>query len=166
MPDIKWFNEKKEEIPNEGRVRYVTDRGYTSLFIDNAELDDEGLYTCVASNPSGEVSATVEVLVDEPAPDELPTSPPPPAVAKETEAPVVVETVEKVFKEPDGEMQFTINLEEATLLRSTPSPTEQAEVQAPAQVSPKPKQKEVPKPAPQKVCTVRNNVRHSPSCNL
>ena len=95
VPDLKWFNEKKEEIPEKGRVRHETKDGYSSLIIDDADLNDEGIYTCVASNPSGEVSTTVELLVDEVQPDSEPL--PKPAL---DEVPVIVEEVDRVFNEP------------------------------------------------------------------
>ena len=95
VPEIRWFNEKKEEIPEKGRVRHETKDGYSSLIIDDADLNDEGIYTCVASNPSGEVSTTVELLVDEMPPDSQPL--PKPSLE---EVPVIVEQVDKVFMEP------------------------------------------------------------------
>lgn len=95
VPEIKWFNEKKEEIPEKGRVRHETKDGYSSLIIDDADLNDEGIYTCVASNPSGEVSTTVELLVDEVQPDSEPL--PKPTL---DEIPVIVEQVDRVFNEP------------------------------------------------------------------
>ncbi len=95
VPAIKWFNEKKEEIPEQGRVRHETKDGYSSLIIDDADLNDEGLYTCIASNPSGEVSTTVELLVDEVKPDTQPLAKP---VLEEI--PVVVEEVDRVYMEP------------------------------------------------------------------
>lgn len=95
VPEIKWFNEKKEEIPEKGRVRHETKNGYSSLIIDDADLNDEGIYTCVASNPSGEVSTTVELLVDEVQPDSEPL----PKLTLD-EIPVIVEQVDRVFNEP------------------------------------------------------------------
>lgn len=95
VPEIKWFNAKKEEIPEQGRVRHETKDGYSSLVIEDANLKDEGLYICSASNPSGEVSNTVEVLVDEVQPYVKPITKPD---LKET--PVVCEKVDKVYMEP------------------------------------------------------------------
>lgn len=95
VPEIKWFNEKKEEIPEQGRVRHETKDGYSSLIIDDADLNDEGIYTCTASNPSGEVSTTVELLVDEVQPDIQPLAKP-----GLGDIPVIVEEVDRVYMEP------------------------------------------------------------------
>lgn len=97
VPDMKWINEKKEDIPEHGRIRHETKDGYSSLIIEDADLNDEGFYTCIASNSSGEVSTTVELLVDEvqKKTDDKPLAKPP-----LEEIPIVIEQVDKVFKEP------------------------------------------------------------------
>ena len=95
VPKMKWFNEKKDEIPEQGRVRHETKDGYSSLIIDVADLNDEGIYNCVASNPSGEVSTTVELLVDELLPEKEPLTKP-----VSDEVPAVVEHIDRVYTEP------------------------------------------------------------------
>ena len=95
VPEIKWLDQNKAEIPQQGRVRHESKDGYSSLIIEDADLDDEGLYTCIASNPSGEVSTKVELLVDEVQPDAQPLAKP-----VLDEIPVVIEEIDKVYMEP------------------------------------------------------------------
>ena len=165
VPEVKWYNEKKEEVPKQGRVRYVSEDGYSSLVIDNAELDDEGNYICVASNPSGEVSKTVELLVDEAREDTEALKQPQdvPSQRKPVEdMPVVMEQVDKVFKEPiDVEMSFPIDLTNEQLLRSQTSPGERAPTpeNVPRPVGTHPAEKSTPDVAPEQVkCTTKPRV--------
>lgn len=61
LPQLEWY--KNEEIL-ESHPRMTPERGhrgYFSLVIDNIELDDEGLYKCVASNELGEVISRAEL---------------------------------------------------------------------------------------------------------
>lgn len=60
-PTVIWYTEQEEEIPERGHIRCLPDG---TLVIENAELDDEGIYRCVASNKAGEVSCKVEVFVE------------------------------------------------------------------------------------------------------
>ena len=62
VPNVTWYTEENEEIPERGHIRCLPDG---TLVIENAELDDEGFYSCVAGNEAGKVSCKVEVLVDE-----------------------------------------------------------------------------------------------------
>lgn len=129
VPEVKWFNDKKE-VPKEGRVRYVADVGYSSLVIDSAKLEDGGVYTCVASNPSGEVSTTVKLLVDEAKEHgeiltELQSLP----LQAIKDLPVVKEEIDKVFKEPsDAEMNLAIDLESEQLFESPAASEEEAPI--------------------------------------
>ena len=61
-PTVRWYTEEEEEIPERGHIRCLPDG---TLVIDKAELDDEGIYKCVASNKAGEVSCKMELFVDE-----------------------------------------------------------------------------------------------------
>ena len=61
-PTVRWYTEEDEEIPEKGHIRCLPDG---TLVIDDAERDDEGIYTCVASNKAGEVSCKVELFVNE-----------------------------------------------------------------------------------------------------
>lgn len=61
-PTVTWYTEENEEIPERGHIRCLPNG---TLVIDQAELDDEGLYKCIASNKAGEVSCKVEVFVAE-----------------------------------------------------------------------------------------------------
>ena len=61
-PDIKWYNEEDEEIPKAGHLQCLPDG---TLLIDKTTLEDEGLYKCIATNSFGQVSCSVELLVDE-----------------------------------------------------------------------------------------------------
>ena len=62
VPTVTWYTEEDEEIPERGHIRCLPDG---TLVIENAELDDEGFYNCIAANKAGEVSSKVEILVDE-----------------------------------------------------------------------------------------------------
>ena len=95
VPEVKWFDQSNEEIPQQGRVRHESKDGYSSLIVEDADLDDEGFYTCIASNPSGEVSTKVELLVDEVQPDTQPSVTP-----VLNEVPVVIEEIGRVNVEP------------------------------------------------------------------
>ncbi|KAM8835709.1 roundabout homolog 1-like isoform 1-T2 [Synchiropus picturatus] len=61
-PTVHWKKDGEEMLPPDARYS-ITDAG--SLEIHQAKLGDSGLYTCVASSPSGEASWTAYVKVEE-----------------------------------------------------------------------------------------------------
>ena len=61
-PIVKWYDEEDVEVLKEGRVRCEPDG---SLVVEDADLNDEGEYLCVAENEAGEASSSIELLVDE-----------------------------------------------------------------------------------------------------
>ena len=87
-PEIKWLDEDGEPVPSEGEFFCGPDG---SLNVHSAELEDEGQYTCVASNYAGEVSATISLFVDEKDKTALPPEEP------------VIEEVVPVVKEAPAE---------------------------------------------------------------
>ena len=61
-PKIKWNKGSTEEdITSLGRA-YQRGRN-NELYISSVQLEDEGLYTCFATNQFGKISATVQLTV-------------------------------------------------------------------------------------------------------
>jgi hypothetical protein len=61
-PTAQWFKGDKLIKPSK-YFQMVVDREYYSLRISEAFPEDEGKYTCVLSNPSGEARTTAELKV-------------------------------------------------------------------------------------------------------
>ena len=62
-PDVKWFLDDELIEPSEG-ISVTSDGDQHELVIHNAELDDEGMYKCVAKSEAGKAICEVELLVD------------------------------------------------------------------------------------------------------
>lgn len=62
-PDIEWYVDDEPIRPND-RISVQAERDQHELVIPKAELDDEGIYKCVAKNDIGKAICEVELLVD------------------------------------------------------------------------------------------------------
>ena len=62
-PDVTWYVEDKQVLPSD-RVSVETNRDRHKLVIHKAELDDEGMYKCVAKSDAGKAICEVELLVE------------------------------------------------------------------------------------------------------
>lgn len=96
VPKIKWLDPKKQEILRKGRIRHETSDGYTILTIDEVCKDDEGPYTCVAFNASGEISTNIDLLVDKVL---IPANEPSEKRAQDKTA-IVIEQIDSMYLEP------------------------------------------------------------------
>ena len=63
-PEVQWL--KDDKLLEESRkFRFdEDDDGVFSLFVNDVEADDEGVYKCDASNIKGEVSCQAELIVE------------------------------------------------------------------------------------------------------
>ncbi|XP_014261597.1 titin-like isoform X2 [Cimex lectularius] len=59
---IEWFKNGKP-VPHSYRITRCHSFGYVTLQIGHVRSDDEGLYTCRASNPHGEVSSEANLKI-------------------------------------------------------------------------------------------------------
>ena len=62
-PVVEWYVEDEPVHPNE-RISVQSEGDEHKLLIDKAELDDEGMYKCVAKSDAGKAICNVELLVD------------------------------------------------------------------------------------------------------
>lgn len=62
-PDVQWYIDDEPIQPNE-RISVVAKGDQHELIIHEAELDDEGMYKCVAKSEAGKAICEVELLVD------------------------------------------------------------------------------------------------------
>ena len=60
-PTISWKKGSTEDSMSLGRA-YQRGRN-NELYISSVKLEDEGLYTCFATNQFGKISATVQLFV-------------------------------------------------------------------------------------------------------
>ena len=63
-PKVEWLKDGQPVVENQ-RIKIQFDDGTSTLRFTKTELDDEGEYKCVAKNDLGEVTSTVELLVNE-----------------------------------------------------------------------------------------------------
>lgn len=63
-PGVKWLRDGKPLKENRKFRFDEDDDGKFSLFVTEVEVDDEGLYKCVAFNNNGEASCEAELLVE------------------------------------------------------------------------------------------------------
>lgn len=77
FPDIKWFHNGQEILPNEGRYTFAEtkDNNYCML-IEEANLKDSGLYEVVASNAKGTASSKARLQVAMKTDESMPEEPP------------------------------------------------------------------------------------------
>ncbi|XP_074600440.1 uncharacterized protein LOC141854581 isoform X3 [Brevipalpus obovatus] len=65
-PEVKWFKNGEELVPD-GRIRFEEKpSGTHSIVINNVLPGDAGNYTCVIGNPGGEERSSAPVLVNQP----------------------------------------------------------------------------------------------------
>lgn len=62
-PDIEWYVDDEPIRPND-RISVQAEGYQHELVIRKAELEDEGIYKCVAKNDIGKAICEVELLVD------------------------------------------------------------------------------------------------------
>lgn len=62
-PDVKWFVDDELIEPND-RISVVSEGDQHELVIHKAEIDDEGMYKCVAKSEAGKAICEVELLVE------------------------------------------------------------------------------------------------------
>lgn len=62
-PDVKWFVDDDPIEPSD-RISVVSEGDQHELVIHKAELDDEGMYKCVAKSEAGKAICEVELLVE------------------------------------------------------------------------------------------------------
>jgi len=60
QPIIRWFKESTLISSNEVGVRVLPDG---SLQLDHAEAHNAGRYQCIAENPAGNLSITIDLMV-------------------------------------------------------------------------------------------------------
>ncbi|CAL8102410.1 unnamed protein product [Calicophoron daubneyi] len=58
IPQFRWYKDGQQLSDKEERVRIETGLWGSSLRVEHIQKSDEGLYGCVASNPSGTLNAT------------------------------------------------------------------------------------------------------------
>ena len=63
-PEVQWLKDDKPVKENRKFRSDEDDDGVFSLFVNDVEVDDEGVYKCVATNIKGEVSCEAELLVE------------------------------------------------------------------------------------------------------
>ena len=63
-PEVQWLKDDKPLKKNRKFRFEQEDDGVFSLFVNDVEADDEGIYKCVASNIKGEVSCEAELIVE------------------------------------------------------------------------------------------------------
>ena len=54
IPDMLWFRDGTEVLPDLLHKIVINEEGISSLIIDATRLSDSGLYTCIARNRAGE----------------------------------------------------------------------------------------------------------------
>jgi len=54
IPDMLWFRDGTEVLPDFLHKIVINEEGISSLIIDSTRLSDSGLYTCIARNRAGE----------------------------------------------------------------------------------------------------------------
>ncbi|KPP59349.1 titin a-like, partial [Scleropages formosus] len=62
-PEVKWFRERFQIQPSKRFKLLSNPDGFSSLNIKDLKVEDSGIYTCRASNPSGESSCSAELVV-------------------------------------------------------------------------------------------------------
>ena len=63
QPEVTWFIEDDKVKPSD-RIKIERDGNKYRLVIKAAEVDDEAIYKCVASNKAGKASCDAEILVE------------------------------------------------------------------------------------------------------
>ena len=63
-PTVAWYYENQKLLPN-AFIEITSKNNIHTLKIPETVLDDEGMYTCIATNIAGEVTTETEVFVDE-----------------------------------------------------------------------------------------------------
>ncbi|XP_069964240.1 obscurin isoform X3 [Bactrocera oleae] len=77
LPDIKWFHNGQEILPNEGRHTFAETKDNTyCLHIKEADLKDSGLYEVVASNAKGSALSKARLQVALKTDESMPEVPP------------------------------------------------------------------------------------------
>ena len=61
-PSVRWFRDGTE-IPNTDTPRYQLSPSGTTLFVEGVIEEDEGQFSCTASNIGGEDEATITLTV-------------------------------------------------------------------------------------------------------
>lgn len=64
MPELKWFKDDKEVIPDEEVTILTKDDGETTLTITDVQPEHDGTYTCQATNPAGSDKTKAELFVE------------------------------------------------------------------------------------------------------
>ena len=62
-PGVIWYLDD-EPVESDERISVETDGDQHQLIINRADLDDEGIYKCVAKSEAGKAICEVELLVD------------------------------------------------------------------------------------------------------
>ena len=64
-PEVTWYKDGKA-LKEDSRVKFVKEQeiGWYSLCVDEATIDDEGEYRCVASNKGGTVACQAKLVVE------------------------------------------------------------------------------------------------------
>ena len=60
---IKWFKNDKEILSNK-KNKIVTEKQISTLYINNLQLFDKGIYTCAANTPKGLVKSSCTVNIN------------------------------------------------------------------------------------------------------
>lgn len=63
QPEVTWYIEEDKIEPSE-RVKVEQEGNKYKLVIRETEVDDEGVYRCIARNPAGKASCDAEILVE------------------------------------------------------------------------------------------------------
>lgn len=65
-PTIEWFkDDEQNKVKQSKRIKITVENDTAILEFKETELDDEGVYKCVATNDSGTAKSEAELLVDE-----------------------------------------------------------------------------------------------------
>lgn len=105
-PKVDWFKDDKA-VEDKGRFMVIDDeeeKGAFSLFIDEVEPEDSGVYSAVASNEAGEVKTEATLKVVE---KEVEEEVKPEAISETEVAPKVVEEVQGEEKSHVAFVSFT-----------------------------------------------------------
>lgn len=63
-PEIKWFKDGQEIIPDEHTKIESLPDGTNRLTVDSARVDDQGNYRCEATNTAGSMSSKAPMTVN------------------------------------------------------------------------------------------------------
>lgn len=64
QPSVEWYLDKRLLTSKDKRHVVLCKDGFHSLSIKNIQIEDEGVYECVATNIVGTAKCECEILVD------------------------------------------------------------------------------------------------------